>query len=349
MQQNKTIVILYTELAGYIEACLEQLAQQGVEVHCFAYPVNPEAPFQFSNETRCKYYNRFDFSDDALMAKVLALQPDAIVCSGWIDQAYLTICKEVGSKVKKILALDNMESKSLKSKLSLVRARIKYRLIFDLAWVPGEPQQAYAKKMGFGEDEIQLGFYTADFERFSTIEWSSKHGVFPKRFVYVGRYIDFKGVRELWNAYLNLNETDWQLYCAGQGPMFKKRTEGRGIHHLGFVQPHEMDKFVAEGGVFILPSHKEPWGVVIHEFASAGYPMICSNQIGAASAFLEEGENGFSIPPKNEKRLAEAMHKVMKMTDEELFAFSRKSKKLASQMTIGIWLETIMKILAKDE
>lgn len=349
MPANKKIVFLYTELAGYIEACLEELAATGYQVYCFAYPVNPEAPFQFSSNSKCFYFNRFDFSNDALKSKVLGLDPDLVVCSGWIDDGYLEVCKSVNYHVKKVIALDNKETGSLKSKLSLLRARFKFRSIFDYAWVPGLPQKAYAEKLGFDADDIFLGFYTADFERYSKIEWSAKKATFPKRFIYVGRYVEFKGVRELWNAFLNLNQGEWELYCAGQGQLFDKRTEGKGIHHLGFVQPSDLDKFVAEGGVFVLPSHKEPWGVVVHEFASAGFPMICSDQIGAASAFLNEGENGFIIPPKNRKLLAAAMQKMMNLSDQELYAFGAKSKELAGQITITDWLGIIKKILAKND
>ena len=104
---------------------------------------------------------------------------------------------------------------------------------------------------------------------------------FPKRFLYVGRYYDFKGVKTLWDAFIQLqveNPNDWELWCLGNGDL--EPLEHPKIKHLGFMQPEDLDKIISETGIFILPSLFEPWGVVVQEYAAAGYPLILSNQIG---------------------------------------------------------------------
>src|SRR5690606_14298134 len=161
---------------------------------------------------------------------------------------------------------------------------------------------------------------------------------------------DFKGITELWNAFKQINAGDWQLYCAGYGALYESRVQHKAIHHLGFVQPADLYKFVAKGGVFVLPSHSEPWGVVVHEFAAAGYPLICTETVGAATAFLKPQLNGILVKPKSEKQLGEAMQNIVNTPDSHLHEMGRQSKLLAEKINVELWINTAFKILeTKDE
>lgn len=343
---NKRIVFLYTELAEYIKVCMDRLAESGVEVHVFAYPVNPEAPFQFDFESsECTYYQRNDFSVAELEEKVRAIQPQAIVCSGWVDKGYLAVCRKMKKHCRTVVALDTQIEEGIKAKLSYNRAKLAYKSIFSNAWVPGGPQVEFARKLGFPTDRIFTGFYTADIAKWGKIGAELPLNPFPKRFVFVGRYVNFKGINELWEAFSNLSISGWELYCAGQGILFPKRKEYRGIHHLGFVQPSDLDTFVATGGVFVLPSHKEPWGVVLHEFAAAGYPLICSSKVGAASAFLIEGENGYLFNPGSAEELGKVLSRITDLPDRKLIEMGERSKDLASRISIDSWLIAARKLL----
>ena len=348
---KRSIVFLYTELADYIKVCLDRLANDGVDVHVFHYPVNPEAPFEFDFKTSgCHFYLRTDFSNRELQLKIESILPTAIVCSGWIDKGYVAICRSLHPKVKTIIALDNQLESGIKARLALLRAKLFFKSAFQFAWVPGEPQSEYAQKLGFKKSEIQTGFYTVDVKKWSDIKWESQENQFPHRFVFVGRYVDFKGIAELWNAFRRINPGDWQLYCAGHGALYDSRIRHKGIHHLGFVQPADLYKFVAKGGVFVLPSHSEPWGVVVHEFAGAGYPLICTKAVGAASAFLKPGLNGILVNPQNEFQLAEAMQRFVNMPDKDLIEMGKQSKLLAGKMNIELWINTALNYLEyRDE
>ena len=47
------------------------------------------------------------------------------------------------------------------------------------------------------------------------------------------------------------------------------------------MQPEDLLAFMSTGKAFVLPSTFEPWGVAVHEFAAAGYPLILSDAVGA--------------------------------------------------------------------
>jgi glycosyltransferase involved in cell wall biosynthesis len=120
-----------------------------------------------------------------------------------------------------------------------------------------------------------------------------------------------------------------------------------GIKHFGFVQPEQMKKFISETGVFILPSSFEPWGVAVHEFACAGFPLILSDKVGAGEVFMVENENGFSFDCKNGNELAEAMKGMMRMSDEQLNVMSEKSARLGMKINLDTWADTVYELMQK--
>ncbi len=346
MNKKPQIVFLYTELAGYILFCFEALAKAGCDVHIFHLPVNPEAPFQFDLQTsKCRFYLRNNFPGKALDAEIEKIKPDLIVSSGWVDKGYLRVCKNQRSKALTVLGFDNQVPDNPKSWLALLYSKLMYKSFFRVVWVPGEPQVKYARLLGFRENEIFTGVYTTDVATFHKHFEGRKQNPVPKRFVFVGRYVELKGVQELWKAFDELALPGWELWCAGQGELYEHRLQKPGIHHLGFVQRDEMDTFVAAGGVFVLPSHKEPWGMVVHEFAAAGYPLICSESVGAASAFVRGGENGYLVKPKNVESLKQAMCQIASQDEASLANMGGVSAKLANNISVEKWVKTVFDLL----
>ncbi len=342
-------MFLYTELAGYIRNCLEALAESGVEVYVVAYPVNPEAPFEFSETSKANYFDRNSFDFQSLIEFCQSKNPDAIVCSGWVDADYIKVCKKLRKETQTVIAFDNHLLGGVKAKISAIRARAKYKSYFKLAWVPGKPQRLFALKMGFDRKDVKLGFYTADSARIGEKHWDDGLKEFPKRLVFVGRYLPFKGLEYLWEAFQKLSSKNWELYCIGTGDDFDNRVEAEGIHHLGFVQPTELDKFVQKGGVFVLPSLKEPWGVVVHEFTSAGYPVITTDRVGAVSAFVHPGENGWVVSSGSSEAIFKALSEMTELSDERLFEMGAKSRQFAMKLNVENWVATAIEIMGKNE
>ncbi|HKK40240.1 MAG TPA: glycosyltransferase family 4 protein [Cryomorphaceae bacterium] len=335
------VVFLYTELAGYIRNCFERLAASGAEVHVVAYPVNPEAPFEFDKSPKAHYYDRNELDVEGIKDLVRNVDPQAVFCSGWIDEGYISAMQSVPFDINRVLISDNAFLGKLRERASSLRARARYKKLFDYAFVSGEPQKVYAEKMGFRRNEIFTGFYTADEVSFIQLPTKNERGDFPKRLVYVGRYLEFKGIFDLWTAFSELNAQDWELHCVGTGELWDQRLSHPAIFHHGFLQPSEMKEFMAKGGIFVLPSHKEPWGVVVHEFAAAGFPLLLSDKVNSATAFLEEGQNGFSFKAKNKKDLQKALSEIMNLSDTALREMAASSRDMGRNMTVSRWLKTV--------
>jgi glycosyltransferase involved in cell wall biosynthesis len=346
------LVFLYTELATYFLSCLEKLIESGtVEVHLFRWPLNKEAPFDFKFHPEIKVYERKKYKSSELLKIMENIQPDLIYCSGWLDRGYKKVAKNYKKKIPVIVGIDNQWVGDFKQKIASFLSPFLVKKYFNKVWVPGDSQKLFAQKLGYKDKDILTGFYSADtdffneyFNRFQEI----KKTKFPKRFIFVGRYLSFKGIYEMWDSFIELQTelpNDWELWCLGTGAEYEKRFEHEKIKHFGFVQPEEIQNFIRDTGVFILPSTFEPWGVVIHEFAASGFPIITTDKVGSASQFVKNGENGFIVEAGNKFKLKEAMKKMMDSSSEKLIEMSEASHLLAQNITPTKWAKQILDLL----
>lgn len=353
MEPRKHILFLFTELAGYIIAGLKHFADQyPVEIHVIRYPVNREAPFNFSFENaHITYYQRENLDAVELIRLAGDINPDIIFCSGWTDKGYLKVCHTYHKMIPVVLTLDNPWKNTLKQHIATLVGPYYLRQYFTHCWVPGVNQKNYAVKLGFPTDKIQLGFYSCDFELFHSQYLSNrqkKEKNFPRKIIYVGRYVKLKGIQELWDAFIqfhNTHQSDWELWCLGKGDLEPQFPSHPKIKNIGFVQPSEMNRYIEQCGVFILPTHTDHWGVVIHEFAAAGFPILSTTAAVAASTFVKDQFNGFLFNHNNPEDLLNVIEKVTRLTDDELLAMGDRSAEMATQITPATWSSAAMNFL----
>ena len=349
---KKRALILYTEIAGYTITCINKTIDlyPDVEFYVVRWPVNKEAPFKF--ELNSAYiYERNDFTNEQLLELANTINPDLIISSGWMDKGYVNVCKHYKGKVKTVLALDNHWFGNARQKIATLLSPFIVKNKFSHVWVPGKPQRQFAKKLGYKSSEISEGFYSADVDLFSSYfekAKESKISNFPKRFIYVGRYVKHKGIFDMWNAFIELQKehpNDWELWCIGTGDEFENKIEHDKIKHFGFVQPENFLEYIEKTGVYILPSHIEPWGVSLHEYAAAGFPVICSNKVGSSEKFIQEGKNGYVFPARDIEAIKDSFRKVIDSSENELLEMQKKSIELSLLTTPAKWANTLIKLL----
>lgn len=336
----RTALFLYTELAGYMVNCMNTLAEEkGLAVHVVAYPINEEAPFQFDFHSQLTLHNRNEHEEDSLTELIAQLKPNWIYCSGWADKAYLKVVK-AHAHIPSALAFDNQWEGSAKQKVLSLAARFIFPRQFNFAFVPGKRQVSFAKKLGFKNEQIKTGVYCCDVDLFKSYQSDNK----SKSLLWVGRYIPQKGAELLWKTFLELNaEMDhkWTLHCAGTGADFDQRIQDDHIIHHGFVQPENLKNIIKNCACFILPSHFEPWGVVVHEMAAAGLPMVISSAVGAGDVFVDEQKNGIVFKSEDHEELKNALRKIMSKSLEELSVMGTESCKMAEKIVPKSWADTV--------
>ncbi len=344
--QGHRIVFLYSELAGYFLACAESLGRhpEVASVDIVHWPVHPEAPFQFASTDQYTLHPKEKRTREKLKQLLAQIKPTAIVCSGWMDSDYNALAKVYQKRIPVVLTLDNWWTGSLKQRLAALTAPWFIHQRFNRAWVPGKPQIPFAQKLGFYGKKIATGFYCADPKPFRAIYEKRKTTSPSKKILYIGRYLDIKGVNELWSAFMELcvEFSDWELHCIGSGELWDSRAIHPRIIHHGFKQPYEMEPHLLDAACFVMPSKKEPWGVVLHEMAIAGLPLIAAGQVGSSSDFLSETKNGYLI--KNSE-LKSRLRQFLQLTETERAAMADKSHALGIKHTPDSWRRSLLELL----
>jgi glycosyltransferase involved in cell wall biosynthesis len=341
------LLVLYEELAGYFISSIEHFAQTTkMEVVIIHKSSNAVAPFKLETSQFIQLKNRDEISEQQLYDFVNSWVPNYIFCGGWIHKPYLKICKNAKGKVPIALAFDNQWTGNLKQRLAAIYAQFYFKKLFDKAFVPGTKQKQFAEKIGFKEKDIFTGVYCCDYNLFSSIYKDSlktKQSHFPKVFLYTGRYSQEKGITDLWDAFVELEDhKSWELWCVGIGAI--PPINHPKIKHFGFIQPKDLAPIIEKSGVFILPSHFEPWGVVVHEYAAAGFPILCSTKVGASEVFLEDTINGFSFAPGNKSEIKNVLNKVIQMDEKKLIEMSVKSHQISAKINNETWTASLKQL-----
>ena len=334
------ILILYRELAGYTVECLNKLAESH-ELLVVHYPVNKEAPFTFefnpAIELACK--------TEVAIAKISEFNPSFILCSGWSDQDYLQWIKSLNKPTA--VAFDTIWQNKFKFILGSLYFNLKYKRLFPFAFIPGRAQTYTARKLGFSSDSILTGFYTCE----DVFRLQRKALTESKELWCIARYIPIKNINFLCETFLSIppNErSGWKLNIAGTGELFSSRIENEAIVHHGFLQPNDLSKKLENATAFVLPSLYEPWGVVVHEMASLGKPLLLSTAVGARHDLLQEGQNGYSFDPHSASELKKILLKIIHSKHEELQAMGNRSSEIASIFSSDNWVKQFSKMLEQS-
>jgi glycosyltransferase involved in cell wall biosynthesis len=137
-----------------------------------------------------------------------------------------------------------------------------------------------------------------------------------KYFLFVGRLAREKNVECLLQAmamYQVLTSSPWGLRIVGDGPERSKlETLGRllGVKDVEFVgtkQYSEIGGVYRGAGALVLPSTREPWGLVVNEALACGLPVLVSQACGCVPDLVRHGECGFTFDPKQPRELAMRM------------------------------------------
>lgn len=322
------ITILWSSLASYSVAFFRELAMQGCYIQLVYQPINKHAPYQSFDLSFCEVA----LEDSEHIRKNLELlvnnfNPACILMSSWAFPHFMKVTRKSRKKgIYVVAAMDNQWRGSLKQYLGVLSSRYFLKPSIDTLFVPGERQAYFARKLGY--ENLLYGLYVADINRFSCAMpiWQR-----PKNFLFVGRLISIKGVQELTRAYLAYREQaadPWGLIVAGVGPLGNLLSDIPGVEMLGFVQPEILPRLMREARCFILPSRWEPWGVVIHEAAAAGLPIIATYSCGATTMYVRDGGNGYIVSTQSES-IKRAMVRISKESQDLLERMSVTSSSLA--------------------
>lgn len=223
----------------------------------------------------------------------------------------------------------------------------------DAVVVYGEHVRRYLESEGVKGDRIFIAPHAVDNARSSRVVSGQEIKDLRRRLevkssspilLFIGRLAPVKGVSYLLGAMEKVRGQDAMLVVVGDGSeegKLKGKVEQLGlsskVRFVGHVPPAETPVFYAAAYTLVVPSvttprEKETWGLVVNEAMNQGLPVISSDAVGAAAGGLvRDGVNGFVVPEKDSKALANAIDRLL--DDDGL----RKQMSEAARRTIADW------------
>jgi glycosyltransferase involved in cell wall biosynthesis len=172
----------------------------------------------------------------------------------------------------------------------------------------------------------------------------------PSRLIFVGRLVDYKGVQYLLEAVRKLS-VPYELLIVGDGPyrsVLQKSSNGLNVRFTGEVPLGKVQEYVGASSVFVLPSLTENLPNVVLEALAAGIPVIAS-AVGALPEIIQDGKNGFLVPPKDSNCIAERLERILsdRMLRETMSRAARESIRAFTAENVAPHLETVLREVAE--
>lgn len=338
------VCVLHTRLSGYFISCLKALAEAECSVSVYHYPRSADAPYsQLEHSDAIKLFEKAHPTTTDTLQLLHQSVPDAILLNGWSNTAYIQAIKEYRRehKVPVVAICDTQWRGSLRQRLASLTAYWHLHSFLDVLWVTGERQRVLARALGYDASHSLEGAYACDWNIFASLGRNREQPHEPF-FLYVGRYAPEKGLSTLIKAYRlyrKTNDNPWPLVTAGAGPLAAMLKE-EGIDDQGFLQPSQLPTLMSKAASFVLPSHYEPWGVVLHEATAAGLPCISTEAVGASVHLLRNHHNGYTVQAQSVEGLRRAMQRMHELNKPEWESMSRASHSLSKQYTPKLWAQT---------
>jgi glycosyltransferase involved in cell wall biosynthesis len=290
---------------------------------------------------------------------------DAIIVGGYVP---LTMFFAIGwALINNIPYIINSETQLL-NKRNTWKSLFKKLLLTPIikkasAYLPtGKYAEKYLMYYGAKPEKIfyfpnspDVDFFIKESDRWrkNKQELKNKMGI-DKEFtiLYIGRFVKVKGLFTLLKAFKTVKENfnNAALLLAGNGVLKKDleefilNNEIKDVCFPGFIQPESLPKYYACSDIFILPSFKEAWGVVVNEAMASGLPVVLSDKVGSRGDLLEEGENGFSFESGNHEELAEIL-KSMLSNPEKLTKMGKRSREIIKEYDYSYCEKNLKKAL----
>jgi glycosyltransferase involved in cell wall biosynthesis len=262
-----------------------------------------------------------------------SFRPDCVLIQGYSTRTMLRALRWANrQRVPVALFADSAFPDHVPFPKSLIKRLVLaylYRRIFGFFYM-GDRGRAYHRHYGAPADRLYFCPYTID-EPLFDISRLRRESLRKKvrgefglldtdlAFLFCGKLIDRKRPLDLIHGAARLQKrmpaggTVHLLFC-GDGKLHREiETAARASNVratlLGFRNIDAIGEVYCAADAMILPSEREPFGVVLAEAAFFDLPLIVSDRIGAIgpNSLVRDGQNGIVFPVGDHDKLSEAM------------------------------------------
>ena len=346
------ILYLYSKIMPYqIPVIRELVSRYNAEVHVVYWDTKGNAPYVPPQMENTFIYRRSELDDAQLKALVEKIAPQIIYVCGWQDMGYLRAIKEPRRNgVPIITGFDEIWRGTFRQRIGAWVFPYYLMHNYTHAWVSGPRQYEFAKKLGFKDQRILYHLYSGDTELFDRAAsfLKEKAANYPKTFLFVGRMVPAKAIDTLakgFEIYRKKYRGDWNLIGIGNGPLKQLLVDQPGVETYDFLDQSRILELLKRVGAFVMPSRFDVSPLVVHEFASAGLPLILSECIGNRLLFLIEQFNGYRFKTDDAEDLAKTMHKLSSRSTTDLVEMGQNSIQLSAAHNARFVAASLMSVV----
>jgi len=344
-EMKRRLLILSEIIAPYRIPVFNALAQhQGIDLRV-AFLAEPatnlrqwrvyKEELHFSYDVLPSWRFRFGANSVLLNWRVRALlkkfAPEAIICGGYnYPASWEALSWSRRNHADFILWSESNQYDARSGKRWIESLKSHFLASCDRFAVPGKSSFAYLRLLGVPQEKIFTAPDAVDNDWFETKANAARSRAsevrkglgLPERFIlFVGRLVPEKGIFDLLEAYGRLEDdvkSAVGLVFAGDGKdrmeleQRAKRINSGRVFFPGFAQREELAAMYGLADVFVLPTHSDPWGLVVNEAMACGLPVIVTNVAGCAPDLVDEGWNGFVVPPADVDKLCATLDTILR-------------------------------------
>ncbi len=204
----------------------------------------------------------------------------------------------------------------------------KIRLSFaDLIVTSSEYSKSEIVSVGINPELVHVLSPGLDRDKFKSPIPTDRNSeiIQSKKILCVGNYVPRKGILYLIEAFYQIERQNFTLHLVGNrknnssyyhklnNAVKKLKLTEYVVFHDG-ADRENIKQLYASADIFVLPSFQETFGIVFLEAMHYGLPIITTN-VTAMPELIEEGKNGFLVPPADSQALAKAISKLIENPD----------------------------------
>lgn len=131
----------------------------------------------------------------------------------------------------------------------------------------------------------------------------------------VGQFIPRKGFDVLLDAWASCPPA-YRLCLVGAEapPEYRQKAQAlrlQNVRFVGFCPKEKLKVYYLAADLFVLPTRKDIWGLVINEAMAHALPVITTDRCVAGRELVKDGENGYLVPAEDAAALAQRMQCVL--------------------------------------
>jgi glycosyltransferase involved in cell wall biosynthesis len=288
-----------------------------------------------------KRRNSWSHLSKGILSTIRSEDPDVIVAGGWDQPSHLVAYlakKRLGYRFIWWVESTPMDKRGTARAPATLVKRFLVRGA-DALVVPGSASQRYVSDLGAKEEKVFTAVNAVDNAYFEAAAAGGSRDRDPRVFLTVARLAPEKGLEDLLAAWSQLKLPRACLRIVGDGPLAHDlqemvRIQGlKGVELVGHLDRARLLEEYRGAHVLVLPSHSEPWGLVVNEAMAAGLPVVASSAVGSAQDLVLGKGTGIVFPSGDRQALANALRTSAAWDADQLGRLGLKARSLIAAFT----------------